>query len=197
MHCRHSEIHGVWSEHKMSCTDKILYIICHDIWSYCAYSVLGDKVGQRPLGNIPAQQGHSYCGVMSLAPSGALNLPNSGPGLKIVEEAFIRTITEKEWHQKVEANSRVVWQHKVDPWIQHELMFVADMLLLSGAWGMSCYAVEHHTQQPNRLSPPTFCRPISFSHHPYITFVSVHLFSCFECGFPLSTHSLYLLWWGQ
>lgn len=34
---------------------------------------------------------------MSLVPDGTLNLPNSGPELKIVEEPFIETITENKW----------------------------------------------------------------------------------------------------
>lgn len=34
---------------------------------------------------------------MSLVPDGTLNLPNSGPGLKIVEEPFIETIAENKW----------------------------------------------------------------------------------------------------
>lgn len=32
---------------------------------------------------------------MSLVPNGTLNLPYSGPGLKIVEESFIETITAR------------------------------------------------------------------------------------------------------
>lgn len=34
---------------------------------------------------------------MSLVPDGTLNLPNSGLWLKIVEEAFILTVTENKW----------------------------------------------------------------------------------------------------
>lgn len=38
------------------------------------------------------------CGIiMSLVPDGTLNLPNSGLWLKIVEEAFILTVTENKW----------------------------------------------------------------------------------------------------
>lgn len=48
-------------------------------------------------------------------------------------------------------------------------MFVADVLLLSGPRGMSCYAVKHYTQQPTQPSLPTL--PLSSSHLHYITFV--------------------------
>lgn len=40
-------------------------------------------------------------GIMSLAPDGTLNLPNSGLWLKIVKEAFIITVTVNKWHDEL------------------------------------------------------------------------------------------------
>lgn len=52
---------------------------------------------QASFGKIPTQQELLYYDIMNLVPSGTLNLPNSGLGLKIVEETFIETITENRW----------------------------------------------------------------------------------------------------
>lgn len=52
---------------------------------------------------------------MSLDPSRTLNLPNSGPALKIVEEPFSVTITENKWFnalKKEAANTAVRQQEK-------------------------------------------------------------------------------------
>lgn len=135
---------------------------------------------------------------MSLVPDGILNLPNSGPGLKIVEEAFIETITARtrglmHW---TEETDMVVRQHRIEGWTQHEHMFVTDVLLLLEAWGMSCYAVEHNTKQPTQLSQPTLLRssalPISLTSllSLSISALSLHVV-------PVSAHSVHLLWGGH
>lgn len=51
--------------------------------------------------------------------------------------------------------------------------FVAGVLLLSRAWGMSCYAAKHYTQQPS-----LYLQFLSLSHPfplclPYIKYVSM------------------------
>lgn len=136
---------------------------------------------------------------MSLVPDGTLNLPNSGPGLKIVEEPSIKTITKRTsglMHRKEEANM-VVRQHRKKWWISHEHMFVTDVLLLSGVWGMSCYAVKHYTQQPSQLSLPSV--PLSFSLQFFVSRSPLHHF-CFLWSLPslcmwlisISAHSVYL-----
>ncbi len=90
-----------------------------------------------------------------------------------------------------EGADMVVRQHKIEWWVWHELMFVTDVLLLSGAWGMSCYAVKHYTQQPTQLFLPTV--PLSFSlpffaspNLPYNTFVPFDHCPLFACLLSLT-----------
>lgn len=62
-------------------------------------------------------------------------------------------------------------------------MFVTDVLLLSRAWGMSCYAAEHYTQQPTQLSAHSTSFFLS-PDLPSITFVPFYvcpLFACHPC----------------
>ena len=54
-------------------------------------------MGHRPLLERLTHKSTNATGIMSLVPDGTLNLPNSGPGLKIVEEPSLETITENKW----------------------------------------------------------------------------------------------------
>lgn len=93
----------VWTQNKLQKQIIKLFLISMlsvngriDILS-CPACVRLQNGSQASFGKIPTQQELQYYGIMSLAPDGTLNLPYSGPGLKIVQEPFIETITENKW----------------------------------------------------------------------------------------------------
>lgn len=70
---------------------------------------------------------------MSLDPSRTLNLPNSGPVLKIVEEPFSEIITENKWSTAQKRGGRRSSKTARERDECSMSMFVTDVQLLSGA----------------------------------------------------------------
>lgn len=86
---------------------------------------------------------------MSFVLSGGLNLTNSGPGLKIVEEPFWWKLLQRTSSESFGRDDKVEpaeGEGRSD--VCSVSMFVTCLQLVSAACGMSCRAVKHYTQQP-------------------------------------------------